>query len=98
MFIKKSLLLIAASFLLQTANAHYLSKYIGELKSNCNSIKTLAVKKSVIALTRSTAHKCDDTYSKIVIKSCGNKVTCSDLYSWLNKAKSSYGGHIIGAN
>lgn len=90
--------IIVASLILISlpAQANYLGQYIGQLKSNCHGLKTLAVKKSVIAMNKDTEHKCLDTYSKIVIKECNGKVTCRDLYSWLENAKSSFSGNIIG--
>jgi hypothetical protein len=92
----KSIIIAMAIFASTQASAHYLGRYINQLRSNCENLKTLAVKKSVIALSKDTEHKCHDTYSKIVIKECKNKVTCADLYSWLEEAKNSYSGNVIG--
>jgi len=79
-----------------TSHGHYLNHYITQLKTTCHNVKTLAVKKSVIALSKSNGNKCLDTYTKLVIKNCQNKIACKDLYTLLEESKSTYSGNIIG--
>ena len=88
--------IILLSLIATSSQAYYLGHYIKQLQLTCKNVKSLAVKKSVIALTKSKENTCMDVYSKLVIKTCENKIACKDLYSLLEESKSTYSGNVLG--